>query len=55
MRLIALRTVVELDRLATKLIVEPVRAIMIKTIGRITTRTRKTRRNAAIAERDRFS
>jgi hypothetical protein len=54
-RLIACRAVVEFEILATKFIVEPVKAIMIKTIGKITTRTRKTRRNAAIVERERFS
>jgi len=46
---------VEFDILATKFIVEPAKANIIKTIGKITTRTRKTRRNAAIAERERFS
>jgi hypothetical protein len=54
-KLIAFRAVVEFDILATKFIVEPVNAIIIKTIGKITTRTRKTSKNAAIAERERFS
>ena len=54
-RFIALRAVVEFERLATKSSVDPVRAIMIKMIGNITTRTKNTRRNAAIAERELFS
>jgi hypothetical protein len=51
----AFLAVVELERFATKLIVEPVNAITIKIIGNITTRTRVTSKNAAIVERDRFS
>jgi hypothetical protein len=54
-KLIAWRAVVEFDILATKFIVEPIKAIIIKTMGNITTRTRKTRRHAAIVERERFS
>jgi hypothetical protein len=54
-KLMAFRAVVEFDKLETKCIVEPVKAMIIKIIGKITTRTRKTRRNAAIAERERFS
>ena len=54
-RLIAFRAVVEFDKLATKLSVEPVKAIIIKIIGNITTSTRNTNKNAAIAERERFS
>ncbi len=54
-RLMAFLAVVELERLATKAIVELVNAMTIKIIGSITTRTRVTSKNAAIAERDRFS
>jgi hypothetical protein len=54
-RFIAFLAVVEFERFATKLSVEPVNAIIIKTIGNITTRTRNTSKNAAIAERERFS
>lgn len=45
----------EFDKLATKFMVEPVNAIIINAIGKMTTRTRKTRRNAAIVDRERFS
>jgi len=54
-RLIALRAVVEFEILATKLIVDPVKAIIIKIIGKITTITRNISKNAAIVERERFS
>ncbi len=51
----AFRTVVEFERFAIKLSVEPVNAIIIKINGINTTRTRDTSKKAAIAERERFS
>jgi len=54
-RFIAFRAVVEFERFATKSIVAPVKAIIIKITGNITTITKNTSKNAAIAERERFS
>lgn len=51
----AFLAVVEVDKLETNLIVDPVRATMIKTNGRTTTRTKTTSRKAAMAERELFA
>lgn len=53
--MIALRAVVEFERFERNSTVEPVKATRINIIGNMTTRTRKTRRKAAMADRERFS